>query len=60
MINFVQFLFKNVYQAIDIESEVIENAFAVTKKDILYHFPTLSEDEIYNRIINNNPLGEII
>lgn len=54
MNEFMNFILKNVYNSLPINSKMIDLAFVLTVKDVNYHFPELSEKEIKNRIINNN------
>ena len=49
IIEFVNFLLKKVYNPIPIDIEIINNSFSKTKKDILYHFPNLTEEEIIEK-----------
>jgi serine O-acetyltransferase len=54
MEDFVQFLLKKVYKPKSIRNEYILTAFELTVKDVNYHFPDLSKEEIKSKIINNS------
>lgn len=54
MTEFLNFLLKNVYNPLSIDSKIIDLAFVQTVKDINYHFPNLTIEEIKSRIENNN------
>jgi serine O-acetyltransferase len=53
MRNFVNFLLTKVYQSKPIPDSYIEEAFSKTCKDVKYHFPALSTDDIQQRIETN-------
>ncbi|RZJ52006.1 MAG: hypothetical protein EOO44_13140 [Flavobacterium sp.] len=54
MEDFVLFLLKKVYNSKAIGEHYINIAFELTVKDVNYHFPNLSKDEIKNSITNNS------
>lgn len=54
MNNFVDFLLKKVYNSKSVPKKIIETAFNNVLKDVQYHFPSLSSEEIKKRIENNN------
>ena len=54
MKDFVDFLLKKVYNSKTIPQKIIEVAFNNVLKDVQYHFPSLSSEEIKKRIENNN------
>lgn len=54
MIEFVNFLLRSVYSSIEIEEEIIDEAFNKTLRDVKYHFPSLSKEDVKNRIVTNN------
>lgn len=54
MKEFVDFLLTKVYQSKPISDAIIQVAFEETILDVNYHFPTLSKEEIKNRIETNN------
>lgn len=54
MINFVNFLLSNVYSSIEIDEEIIIDAFKKTIKDVKFHYPNLTNEEVQKRIENNN------
>lgn len=51
---FVDFLLTKVYQSKPIPDDIIQTAFEKTVLDVNYHFPTLSKDEVKNRIETND------
>lgn len=54
MKNFIDFLLQSVYNAKPIPNEVFEQALVQTVKDVNYHFPDLTKEEIRLRIISNS------
>ena len=54
MYDFLKFLLTKVYQSKAISSEIVKIAFEKTIKDVNYHFPNLSEEEIESSIKTNN------
>ena len=54
MNDFIVFLLKKVYNSKTIPSNIIESAFNNVLKDVQYHLPNLSSEEIKKRIENNN------
>jgi serine O-acetyltransferase len=53
MQNFVSFLLKRIYNAQPIDGFYCEEAFRLTCLDVQYHFPNVSEEEVKNRIVQN-------
>jgi serine O-acetyltransferase len=53
MKDFVSFLLNKVYCPKAIEGHYIDRAFELTVIDVRYHLPSLSGEEIQNRIIQN-------
>jgi serine O-acetyltransferase len=53
MKDFVTFLLAKVYDAKTIPSFFCEEAFRLTCLDVKYHFPSLSTEEVKNRIFQN-------
>lgn len=54
MTDFVAFLLSKVYQSKSIPSEYVESAFEATCRDVKYHFPSITKEEIKNRICSNS------
>ncbi|HLO73738.1 MAG TPA: hypothetical protein VK164_07365 [Flavobacterium sp.] len=54
MIEFLNFLLKNVYKPQFINPEIVDSAFDQTVRDVNFHFPNLTKTEIKSRIISNN------
>lgn len=54
MKDFTAFLLTKVYLSKPIDEKYIDNAFELTFKDVVYHFPDLTPEEIKNRIISNS------
>lgn len=58
MKDFVEFLQSKVYQSIEIPEDIINRAFSLTIKDIQYHLPEVTEEDVKNRIhANSNELA---
>lgn len=53
MVDFVTFLLTKVYQPISIPVDVINKAFERVVKDVKYHFPSLSANDITQSIQSN-------
>ena len=54
MYDFFNFLLTKVYNSHPIQEAIILNAFEKTVKDVKYHFPTISREEVEERIKTNS------
>lgn len=54
MKDFVAFLLTKVYRSKPINEKFIDNAFLLTYKDVVYHFPDLTQEEVKTNIISNS------